>query len=134
MRIGIELKAWGTGLNGDWQSALELFLEVHRLTNHPLKGLMGVGFALAKLGRKEEALECIRKVEERQQQEPDAVLDADLVGMYFAVGDLDKVFYHLQRFVERRAAPINFFLEYPVFKELKNDPRFLALRKEQEAK
>jgi hypothetical protein len=89
---------------------------------------------LAKLGRKEEALECIRKGEERKQQEPDVVLDGDLVGMYFAVGDLNKVFYHLQRFVERRAAPINFFLEYPVFKDLKKDPRFLALRKDQDLK
>jgi adenylate cyclase len=131
MRIGIELKAWGTGLQGDWHTALELFQEVHRLTNHPLKGLMGVGFALGKLGRKEEALECIRKVEERQQQEPDVVLDGDLVGMYFAIGEIDKVFYHLKRCVERRAAPINFFLEYPVLKELKNDTRFLELQKNQ---
>ncbi|HTE29841.1 MAG TPA: tetratricopeptide repeat protein [Chryseolinea sp.] len=131
MRIGIELKAWGTGLKGDWKEALELFLEVHRLTNHPLKGLMGVGFALGKLGRKEEALECIQKVEERQRQEPDVVLDGDLVGMYFAIGDFDKVFYHLERCVERRAAPINFFLEYPVFKELKSDPRFLDLKRKQ---
>jgi hypothetical protein len=83
------------------------------------------------LGRKEEALECIRKVEERQKQEPDLVLDGDLAGMYFAIGDYDKVFYHLKRCVERRAAPINFFLEYPVLKELKNDPRFLDLRKNQ---
>ena len=43
MRISIELKAWATGLRGDWQEALKLFEEVHRLTNHPLKGLMGLG-------------------------------------------------------------------------------------------
>ncbi len=90
-----------------------------------------MAFALGKLGRKEEALECIQKVEERQHQEPDLVLDGDLVGMYFAIGDLDKVFYHLERCVARRAAPINFFLEYPVFKELKNDPRFLELKRNQ---
>jgi len=129
MRIGIELKAWAIGLKGDWEKALNLFEEVHRLTNHPLKGLMGVGYALAALGRREEARECIRKIEERQRIEPDIVLDGDLVGMNFAIGDYDKVFYHLKRCIERRAAPINFFLEYPVFKELKKDPRFLELKK-----
>ena len=129
MRIGIELKAWATGLKGDWEEALKLFEAVHRLTNHPLKGLMGVGYALAALGRREEAVKCIRKMEERQRIEPDVVLDGDLVGMNFALGDYDKVFYHLKRCIERRAAPINFFLEYPVFKELKNDPRFMELKK-----
>jgi TolB-like protein/Tfp pilus assembly protein PilF len=129
MRIGIELKAWAIGLKGDWEEALKLFQAVHRLTNHPLKGLMGVGYALAALGRREEALECIHKMEERQKIEPDVVLDGDLVGMNFAIGDYDKVFYHLKRCIERRAAPINFFLEYPVFKELKKDPRFMELKK-----
>jgi adenylate cyclase len=129
MRIGIELKAWAIGLKGDWEQALNLFQAVHRLTNHPLKGLMGVGYALAALGRREEALECIHKMEERQKIEPDLVLDGDLVGMNFAIGDYDKVFYHLRRCIERRAAPINFFLEYPVFRELKKDPRFMELKK-----
>jgi Predicted integral membrane protein len=129
MRIGIELKAWSIGLKGNWKEALELFHEVHRLTDHPLKGLMGVGFALGRLGRKEEALECIRKIEERQKQEPDVVLNGDLAVIYFGIDDYDKVYYHLKRSVERHASPINVFLEYPLFRELKKDPRFLELKK-----
>jgi TolB-like protein/Tfp pilus assembly protein PilF len=128
MRISIELKAWATGMKGDWIKASELFEEVHRLTNHPLKGLMGVGYAYAKLGKKEKALECIRKIEQRQYEEPNAVLDADLVGIWYALGDMDKVFYHISQCVEKRIAPVNYFLEYPEFKELKNDPRILSLK------
>lgn len=128
MRISIELKAWATGMKGDWIKALELFEEVHRLTNHPLKGLMGVGYAYAKLGMKEKALECIRKIEQRQYEEPNAVLDADLVGIWYALGDMDKVFYHINQCVEKRIAPVNYFLEYPEFKELKKDPRILSLK------
>ncbi|MBA4054746.1 MAG: guanylate cyclase, partial [Marivirga sp.] len=60
MRASIELKAWATGMKGDWNTALQLFKEVHRLTNHPLKGLMGLGHAYAKLGERDKALECIR--------------------------------------------------------------------------
>jgi len=44
MRISIEMKGWATGLKGDWETALTFFKEVHRLTNHPLKGLIGLGF------------------------------------------------------------------------------------------
>ena len=129
MRICIELKAWATILNGDVPSALKLFEEVHRLTNHPLKGLMGLGYCYAKLGYPEKTLECIRKIEQRHLEEPDAVVDGDLVGLWFSLGNLDKVFYHIGQCVEKRTAPVNLFLEYPVFEELKKDPRFAELKK-----
>lgn len=129
MRGSIELKGWAIGMRGDWEAALKLFREVHRLTNHPLKGLMGVGYALAKLGRREEALECVRKIEEWQAAEPDVVLDGDLVGIWQALGNHDKVFYHIQRCLDRRAAPINFFLEYPGFEDLKQDARYWEMKK-----
>ncbi len=128
MRASLELKAWATGMKGDWESALKLFEEIHRLTNHPLKGLMGVGYAHARLGHNENALECIRKIEQQQAENPDAVLDADLVGIWLALGDTEKAFYHISQCVEKRIAPIGLFLEYPAFKGLRNDPRLLALR------
>jgi tetratricopeptide (TPR) repeat protein len=39
MRVAIETKGWCYGFKGDWPKAAECFTEVHRLTNHPLKGL-----------------------------------------------------------------------------------------------
>ena len=36
-------------MKGDWEEALKYFEEVYRLTNHPLKGLMGLGFAYGKV-------------------------------------------------------------------------------------
>ena len=128
MRIAIEMKAWATGMKGDWEESLKLFEEVYRLTNHPLKGLSGLGFAFAKLGLKEEAMECIRKIEQRQAEEQDAVLDADLVGIWFGLGDLDKTFYYLEQCIEKRMAAVSFWIEFPAFKELRKDPRFEELK------
>jgi TolB-like protein/Tfp pilus assembly protein PilF len=128
MRSSIELKAWGTGMKGDWEGALALFEEVHRLTNHPLKGLMGVGFANARLGHTEKTLECIRKIEQRQVEDPDSVLDGDLAAIWLALGDIDKAFHHVNQCIEKRTAPVNFFLEYPTFRALKDDPRYRELR------
>src|SRR5688572_30535767 len=48
MRIAIETKGWCAGMKGDWHKAVEYFQEVHRLTNHPLKGLSPLGFAYGK--------------------------------------------------------------------------------------
>jgi adenylate cyclase len=129
MRICIELKGWATGMKGDWMAALELFKEVHRLTNHPLKGLMGVAFAYAKVGEPEKTMECIRKMEQRQAAEPDSVIDADLAAAWYGMGDLDKTFYYLNQCVDKRLGPISYILEYPVYRELKNDPRYFELRK-----
>jgi len=132
MRTAIEMKAWATGMRGDWEKARKLFEEVYRLTNHPLKGLSGLGVAYAYLGLEEEAKECIRKIQQRQVDEPDAVLDGDLFGIWYALGDLDKAFYYLKQGFERRMAGINYWLEFPAFKKIKEDPRYAELKKKAE--
>jgi TolB-like protein/class 3 adenylate cyclase/tetratricopeptide (TPR) repeat protein len=128
MRAAIELKGWATGMKGDWNAARTLFEEVHRLTNHPLKGLMGLGFAYGKLGMETEAYDVIRKMEQRQSEEPGAVIDADLAAAWFGLNNLDKTFYYLEQCVEKRMGPVNYFLEYPVYKGIKQDPRFEKLK------
>jgi len=129
MRSGIELKGWGTGLNGDWQTALQLFEEVHRLTNHPLKGLMGLGYAYAKLGMHDKAMDCIHKLELRQEQEPDSVIDGDFASVWLGLGNLDKTFYYLNECINKRMGPVACFIEYPPYKKIKTDPRFEDLKK-----
>ncbi|HYC29215.1 MAG TPA: tetratricopeptide repeat protein, partial [Chitinophagaceae bacterium] len=124
MRSALETKAWCIAMKGDWNTARQLFEELHRLTNHPLKGLMGLGFTYGKLGEKEKALECISKMEQRQLQEPEAVIDADLAAVWFALGDLDKTFYYINRCIDRRMAPAIYFLEFPAYAGIKNDPRY----------
>ncbi|HZI54305.1 MAG TPA: adenylate/guanylate cyclase domain-containing protein, partial [Chitinophagaceae bacterium] len=63
MRIAIETKGWCAGMKGDWKKASEYFMEVHRLTNHPLKGLSPLGYSYGKLGETEKAMETIAKIE-----------------------------------------------------------------------
>jgi adenylate cyclase len=129
MRSAVELKGWAFGMSGNWEEALKFFKEVHRLTGHPLKGLMPMGYAYGMLGYKEEALECIRKIEQRAMEDTDAVVDSDIMGVWFALGNYDKVFYYIERVIEKRTAPIGYFLEYPPFKKLKLDPRFNEMRR-----
>ena len=131
MRISIEMKGWATGMKGDWEKALQFFEEVYRLTNHPLKGVMGLGFTYAKLGQEEKALEVIRKMEQRQEQEPGSVIDPELAAVWFGLGNFDKAFYYLNRAVDKKLGPISYFLEYPQFKSAKKDPRYKELLRRQ---
>ena len=131
MRIAIELKAWAIGMQGDWQASLPLFEEVHQLTNHPLKGLMGLGYAYARLGRVENAKEVISKMEQRQAEEPNSVIDADLAAIWFGLNDYDKTFYYLNQCLNKRMGPISYFLEYPAYSGVKKDPRYKELMRRQ---
>ncbi|MEO8765233.1 MAG: adenylate/guanylate cyclase domain-containing protein [Ginsengibacter sp.] len=129
MRIAIETKGWATGMKGSWEDSLVYFEEVHRLTNHPLKGLMGLAFAYGKMGLRDKALECVHKMEQRQVEEPNSVIDADLASAWFALGDYDKTFYYINRCIDKRMGPVNYFMEYPAFKELKKDPRYNGIKR-----
>ena len=128
MRASLEMKGWAYASKNDWESALNIFQEVHRQTNHPLKGLLGLGFAYARTGQREKAQECIQKLEQRAATEPDSVVDADIAAIAYALGDMDKAFYHMNKCVDRRMAPIVFFMEFPPMKDIKKDPRYFQLR------
>jgi adenylate cyclase len=128
MRSAVELKAWATGMSGNWTAALPLFEDVHRLTKHPLKGLMGLAFTLGILGRHEEALACIQKLEQRQEEEPNSVIDADLAAAWTGLKEYDKTFYYLNQCIDKRMGPVSYFIEYPAFEEIKQDPRYRALK------
>jgi TolB-like protein/Tfp pilus assembly protein PilF len=129
MRTTIETKAYAVGLKGDWNAALKLFEEVHRLTGHPLKGVMGLGYAYGMLGLREKALECIEKLEQRQKEEPDTVLTGDFVTVYAGLGEVDKAYAYIKKSIDTHFGPTIFYLEHPIFKQFKSDPRYNEIRK-----
>ncbi|HJS53025.1 MAG TPA: hypothetical protein VJ765_00735, partial [Chitinophagaceae bacterium] len=127
MRLAIEMKGWSVGMKGDWIKALEFFKEVHRLANHPLKSLAPMGYAYAKLGQKEKALECVSKLEQRQREEPDMAIDGDLLMVWWALGDREKTYYHLSNCISKRLNTIYYYLEYPMMIGIKDVPGVMDL-------
>ena len=73
-------------------------------------------------------MEVIRKMEQRQREEPDSVIDADLAAVWYGLGNLDKTFYYLNQCIDKRMGPVIYFLEYPPYKGIKNDPRYEELK------
>lgn len=123
MRIAIETKGWCVGMKGDWKKASEYFMEVHKLTNHPLKGLSPLGYSYGRLGETDKAMETIAKLEQRQREEPNIVVDGDLVVVWMGLGNMDKVLYYMERAMGKRASAVNFFINFPPMKGIKDDPR-----------
>ena len=127
MRLAIEMKGWCMGMKGDWKKALEYFQEVHRLANHPLKSIAPLGFAYAKLGERDKALEAISKLEQRQLQEPDMAMDGDLLMVWSALGDREKTFHYINNCFTKGLNTIYYYLEYPMMRGIKEYPEVKEL-------
>ena len=65
----------------------------------------------AQLGETEKALECIRKIEQRQVEEPKVVLDADLAMIWWSLGNKDKAFHHIFQSGEKRMGPVALLID-----------------------
>ena len=82
-------------MKGQLNEAIRIFEEVHRLTNHPLKGLSPLAYRYARTGQIEKAHECLAKIEQRHREEPGSLIEMDLAFIWWAPGDKDKTFHYL---------------------------------------
>jgi len=89
--------------------------------------LAPLGFAYGKLGEKEKALDIIKKIEKRQIEEPHAVLDPDLMMVWWSLRDMDKTYYYMHKCIEQQMGPFNYMLELPMMDGIEEDPRIKAL-------
>jgi hypothetical protein len=77
----------------------------------------------------DKAMECVHKLEQRQQEEPDSVVDGDLAAVWLGIGNIDKTYQYLYECIDKRMGPVACFIEYPPYKAVKEDPRFEDLKK-----
>ena len=125
-RSAIGNMAWVYVAEGEYEKAEELFIHRKNLINHPLKGLMGLGFVYAKMNKSDKARDCLEKILKRVEEEDNILLDIDLAILYTSLGDYDKTFLHLERAVNEKYGIIYLKTHYG-FTEIRNDDRFINL-------
>ena len=86
-----------------------------------------LGFAYGRLGEREKTLEIIKKLEQRQAEDPDAVIDGDLMMVWWSLRDFDQVFYYMKKCIGEEMGPFNYVLELPMMKGVEDDPRIKAM-------
>lgn len=130
-RRGYEGKGMCYLAMGDYENAIENFEKYQKLIGHPLKGLSSLGHAYAAAGHAEKAQDCLEKIKQRQELEPNVILDMDFAFLYSGMKEFDKAFHFLDRVYEKRTGiaclGMIFCIRYPMLNELKADPRFNQL-------
>ncbi len=117
---------------GNYKKALDLFKEAQKQCGDDLKGFKGqapIGFAYALMGDIKAAEECIKKIKEREDANPDIPLNLDYALIYKGLKDYDKVFYYLEKATEEKNGGILFIGKNPGWKDIHSDPRFKAIMK-----
>jgi TolB-like protein/Tfp pilus assembly protein PilF len=125
-RPAIENKGWVFIEMGDYKNAIKTFQQFQKLTGHPLKGMVGLGYAYAISGDVEKAKECLDKLAQREKIEPEVILHMDYMVIYTALNDLEKVYYHLEEALKQKVG-IFFIKTASIFKDIHKDPRYQQL-------
>jgi len=89
----------------------------------PAFGAGYAGYCQAKLGRIEEARHALRRLEGRAQ----AQAAYQVAVLRFGLDDLDGTFVWLNRAVDHPGVGIHWISQFPFWKPLRNDPRFIAV-------
>jgi serine/threonine-protein kinase len=86
-----------------------------------------LGYAYAMLGQKDEAEKILHELEERSKEE--YIRSTTLMGIYYALGDIDKAFGCIEKAMEERDPVLTHMKVLPEFDVVRPDPRFKAFLK-----
>jgi TolB-like protein/DNA-binding winged helix-turn-helix (wHTH) protein/Flp pilus assembly protein TadD len=87
--------------------------------------LGSLGYFYAKLNRRSEAEDIVARI--KPEVVKDAMLLNDLALITYALGRRDESFIYFQKGYENKVLPMNLFRRDPVWKEIREDPRFIKL-------
>jgi tetratricopeptide (TPR) repeat protein len=111
---------------GQLDSAVAVFQAFEKATGQPSVGL---AVTYGRMGRRDDALRVIHAIEARERRE---WVDPDFIAIAYAgIGDADHTMQWLETAFQKKCWSLRAFANYdiPWFRTVRNDPRFLALKK-----
>ena len=108
--------------------AVEAFETAHKYTGHELQGVTPLGFIYAKTGRIEEAEDCLKRLQKREEVDEGVSLEIDFAVVYYGLGNLDKVFEYFEKAYEKKLGGLLLLNSYH-WNDIKSDPRFISMMK-----
>ncbi len=126
-RAAREALGWAYLAQGKFQKGLHELEEINRRTSDPFKVIPHRIWALAGLGREQEARRLFSLLEERREREPEISLEIDFAVAHLALGETDKMFDYLEASVDERLGMMVFLNSSLAWEGLRSHPRFQAL-------
>jgi Flp pilus assembly protein TadD len=126
-RSAREILGWAAVAQGRYQEALAEFEEIPRRTGDPFKVIPHRAFALARLGRQEDARQLGRLLTERRDREPEVSLQIDFAVLHAALGETEQALDYLEEAAERRLGLVVMLRHALVWDGFRDHPRFQAL-------
>lgn len=126
-RTAIDGKGWTCVFKGRVDEGIKLFKRIQELTGKDYAALGELGYAYSVIGEIEKTKECLERLKQRAGSDPHLNLEFDFAVLYASLKDYDKVFYYLDRAVEKRIGGVVFIKVSPGWEPFHNDPRFKKL-------
>ena len=127
-RAATETLGWVKIARADPEAALAIFDTLPLMAGHRFAAASSRAYALATLGRMDEAREMLALLEQRQLANPDLALSVDFALVYQGLGDYDLMFHHFDEVADQRMGTM-VFLANSLFwgGDIRKDARFDAL-------
>ena len=111
---------------GKLDQALDSFQEFQRLTGSELKGMPGLGYVYARMGKKKEAQECLNKLEVRLSREKNIELSIDFAIIYTGLRDWENAFKYLEKALQNKVGFL-FLSTHPMWEEVRGKKQYKYL-------
>lgn len=127
-----EFQAWALMMKGEVNGAIALFErggdENEQI--HSMKSYVQLGYAYGLKGEFDRTNEFLDKLKLEAEQDPDGNHDLSFATLYTVLGEKDLAFDHIRKCMDRRIGAILLLHISPVWKPLRDDPRYGELVKE----
>jgi TolB-like protein/Tfp pilus assembly protein PilF len=125
----LSLKGWVLKMLGQYEEARELFKRVQQVPGFESHAYANLGCLYVVMNQPDKAKEYLEKLLTIEKTNLDQTVYFDLATLYGELGDIDKMFFYLNKSVEVKEIHMIYLLGYSDLKKYQSDPRFNELVK-----
>ena len=127
LRTATEAKGMVYMLKGDYEKALLYLEEYQGLTGSPLAGWTPIGYVYGLMGHRDKVLEILKKMQQRQRENPSQLMHLDYATIFVALEDYPTAINYLEEAFQLRIGSMIFLGINHTWSKLYNEPRFIDL-------
>ncbi|WP_420317254.1 TPR end-of-group domain-containing protein [Ekhidna sp.] len=124
----LDFKAWAYLMNNQFNEAIQIFKSFEDgQVAHSMKPFVQLGYAYALKGEMDVAHSYLAQLIEDTKAHPESANDLNFATLYTGLGDHEKALDYLEKVVEQKIGAVLLIHISPIWKPLRDTPRFKAL-------